>query len=220
VVGISAARLVDRFDRPSLVVALEGELGHGSGRAPDGFPLHAALLRVSHLLEKFGGHDAAVGFSVRSDRIVALREAFDQACAELAPRAQVVPSAAPIAARLGDGHYAPPLASELMLLEPLGERNPEPVFEVVGDVVRAQVVGDGHLKLSLQVGGRELSAFGYQQGALAEQLVGRVCVRGTLRPDGFRGGEHIELRLEASAPPQALASAGSGHATFGTDSVP
>ncbi|HEX6245524.1 MAG TPA: single-stranded-DNA-specific exonuclease RecJ [Polyangiales bacterium] len=197
VVGISAARLVDRFARPSLVIAMEGGVGHGSGRAPDGFPLHAALLRVSHLLEKFGGHDAAVGFSVRSERVEALREEFNQACAELSAHTPSAPPSTPIAARLGDGHYVPPLASELMLLEPLGERNPEPVFEVLGDVVRAQVVGEGHLKLSLQVAGRELSAFGYQQGALADQLVGRVCVRGTLRPDGFRGGEHIELRLEA-----------------------
>jgi single-stranded-DNA-specific exonuclease len=197
VVGISAARLVDKFEKPALVVALEGELGHGSGRAPEGFPLHAALLRVSGLLEKFGGHDAAVGFSVRAERIPALCEAFDQACSELGPRAPSSQATRTLVTRLGEEHYAPPRASELMLLEPLGERNPEPVFEVVGEVLRAQVVGDGHLKLSLQVAGRELSAFGYQQGALAEGLSGRVCARGTLRPDGYRGGEHIELRLES-----------------------
>lgn len=197
VVGISAARLVDRFGRPSLVVALEGDHGHGSGRAPDGFPLHAALVKVSHLLDKFGGHDAAVGFSLRSDRIDALRQAFDQACAELTLGGPARSESAPVDARLGDGHYALPLASELMLLEPLGEKNPEPVFEVFGDVVRAQVVGEGHLKLSLLVSGRELSVFGYQQGALAAELGGRVCVRGTLRPDHYRGAEQVELRLES-----------------------
>jgi single-stranded-DNA-specific exonuclease len=198
VVGISAARLVDRFDRPALVVAIEGESGHGSGRAPDGFPLHAALVRVSHLLDKFGGHDAAVGFSLRRDRVDALRVAFDQACAELAPRKLEADGVAAAAdARLGEGHYALPLASELMLLEPLGEKNPEPVFEVFGEVLRAHVVGDGHLKLSLFVAGRELSAFGYQQGPLASQLAGRVCVRGTLRPDAYRGAEQVELRIES-----------------------
>jgi single-stranded-DNA-specific exonuclease len=199
VVGISAARLVDRFNRPSLVIALEGEHGHGSGRAPDGFPLHAALLRVSHLLERFGGHDAAVGLTVRSDRIEALREAFDQACGELmADRLAVAaePTARSPEVRLGEGQFALPNASELMLLEPLGEKNPEPVFEVIGDLTRAQVVGDGHLKLTINVLGRELSAFGYQLGAQAAGLAGQVRLRGTLRPDGFRGGEAVELRIE------------------------
>lgn len=205
VVGISAARLVDRFQRPSLVIALEGGVGHGSGRAPDGFPLHAALVRVGHLLDKFGGHDAAVGLSVRADRIDALRAAFDQACAELWPSGAAgalasQPVETEVDARLGDGLYALPSASELMLLEPLGEKNPEPIFEVTGDVLRAQVVGDGHLKLSLLVAGRELSAFGYQLGAQAAALVGRIRARGALRPDSFRGGEHIELRLEHCEP--------------------
>jgi single-stranded-DNA-specific exonuclease len=201
---------VDRFNRPALVVALEGEHGHGSGRAPDGFPLHAALVKVGHLLERFGGHDAAVGLTVRRDRIDALREAFDQACAELSagPRNAAEPLARVPEVRLGEGHFALPNASELMLLEPLGERNPEPVFEVVGELVRAQVVGEGHLKLSVNVLGRELGAFGYQLGDHAATLAGQVRVCGTLRPDGFRGGEAIELRIEevaASATPTRAA---------------
>jgi single-stranded-DNA-specific exonuclease len=201
VVGITAARLVDRFDRPSLAIALDGELGHGSGRAPDGFPLHAALLRVSPLLEKFGGHDAAVGLTVRAERVQALTSAFEQACEELAPlaRAQARGRLA-VDARLGDGHYTPPRASELMLLEPLGETNPEPIYEVIGDLVSAQVVGEGHLKLSLRVAGRDLSAFGYQLGTQLgpdpSALRGRVRVVGALRPDSFRGGEQIELRIQ------------------------
>jgi single-stranded-DNA-specific exonuclease len=205
VVGISAARLVDQFDRPALVIALEGELGHGSGRAPDGFPLHTALLRVGGLLERFGGHDAAVGLTVRAERIEALRAAFEQACAELAAEAGMAPRG-PLAvdARLGDGHYAPPRASELMLLEPLGETNPEPVYEAVGDLVHAQVVGEGHLKLNLRVAGHDLSAFGYQLGTQLgpepELLRGRVRVIGALRPDGYRGGDHVELRIHEVAP--------------------
>ena len=197
VVGITAARLVDKLERPSLAIALEGDVGHGSGRAPDGFPLHAALLKVSHLLQKFGGHDAAVGLTVRSERIPELIEAFDAACQELS-RSAFSPELSPLRVdvRLGDGYFAPPRAAELGLLEPLGETNPEPLYEIEADLVRAQVVGDGHLKLTLRVCGRELSAFGYKLGASAEQLVGRVRVLGSLRPDTYRGGEHIEVRIQ------------------------
>lgn len=212
VVGITAARLVDRFALPALAIALEGEVGHGSGRAPDGFPLHAALLRVSHMLEKFGGHDAAVGLTVRSNRIDDLRAAFHEACEALTPAHSSSDKATTLVdARLGDGFFAPPRASELSLLEPLGETNPEPLYQVEGDVIRAQVVGENHLKLTLRVAGRELGAFGYQLGGQASQLAsGRARLLGGLRPDSFRGGEHIEMRIQecsALAPVQAVTGA-------------
>ncbi|HEX5660372.1 MAG TPA: single-stranded-DNA-specific exonuclease RecJ [Polyangiales bacterium] len=195
VVGISAARLVDRYQRPALAIALHGELGHGSGRAPDGFPLHAALSRAAHLLEGFGGHDAAVGLTVRADRIDALREAFEQACAELTTQREDPP--VHVDAKLaGDHGYTLPRASELGLLEPLGEGNPEPVFEIEAELVRAEIVGSDHLKLSLRAGGGELSAFGFEMGAhRANLLTPRVRAWGSLRADTYRGNERVELRL-------------------------
>jgi single-stranded-DNA-specific exonuclease len=194
VVGISAARLVDRYQRPTLVIGLDGEVGHGSGRAPDGFPLYSAIARCQQLLEKFGGHDAAAGLTVRAERIPALRQAFDEACAELST-ARVEVEEVSVDARFDDHGYRLPRATELTLLEPLGEANPEPMFEVQGEVVRADEVGEGHLKLSLRVGERELSAFGYELAARRPALASRTRVYGHLRPDTYRGGESVELRL-------------------------
>lgn len=194
VVGITAARLVDRFERPALVIAVQGEHGHGSGRAPDGFPLHSALLRTSHLLDAFGGHDAAVGLSVRAERIPALREAFEHACAELAS-GHGEPADVLVDACIDGNAYVLPAASELALLEPLGEANPEPVFEAQGELLRAEIVGENHLKLALRVGARELSAFGYQLGELRPSLGARVRLFGHLRPDTYRGGDRVELRI-------------------------
>jgi single-stranded-DNA-specific exonuclease len=196
VVGISAARLVDRFQRPALAIALHGELGHGSGRAPDGFPLHAALSRAAHLLEGFGGHDAAVGLTVRADRIDALREAFDRACRELSATLSDEAPVSVDAKLAGDHGYQLPRASELSLLEPLGEANPEPVFEAEAELVRAEIVGNDHLKLSLRTGGGELSAFGFEMGSQrANLLTPRVRIWGSLRPDTWRGNERVELRI-------------------------
>lgn len=194
VVGISAARLVDRYQRPTLVIGLDGEFGHGSGRAPDGFPLYAAISRSRDLLEKFGGHDAAAGLTVRADRIDALRIQFEQACAELAVQRIEVEEVG-VDARIDGEGYRLPSASELVLLEPLGESNPEPIFEARGEVVRADEVGEGHLKLSLRVGNRELSAFGYELAARRPAVASKVRVFGHLRPDTYRGGETVELRL-------------------------
>jgi single-stranded-DNA-specific exonuclease len=195
VVGITAARLVDRFHRPALVVAIEGDVAHGSGRAPDGFPLHAALLRARDLLEKFGGHDAAVGFSLRAENIPQLQEAFGAACADLVT-ASSGPPACEVDLHLGGEGYALPRASELHRLEPFGESNPDPLCLIDAEVVRVSVVGEGHLKLALRIGERELSAFGYQLGKYAPLLGSRVRLVGNLRPDAYRGGEHVELKLQ------------------------
>lgn len=194
VVGISAARLVDRYQRPTLVIGLDGEYGHGSGRAPDGFPLYAAIARSRGLLEKFGGHDAAAGLTVRADRVDALRQEFETACAELATQRIEVEDVAIDACIDGEG-YRLPVASELTQLEPLGESNPEPMFEARGEVVRADEVGEGHLKLILRVGARELSAFGYELAARKPPLATRVRIFGHLRPDSYRGGDCVEMRI-------------------------
>jgi single-stranded-DNA-specific exonuclease len=194
VVGISAARLVDRYQRPALAIAVNGDFGHGSGRAPDGFPLHAALSRAAHLLEGFGGHDAAVGLTIRADRIDALREAFEHACAELSVSSDDPP--VQVDAKLTEHGYTLPRASELSLLEPLGESNPEPIFEAEAELVRAEIVGSDHLKLSLRTGGGELSAFGFEMGShRANLLTPKVRVWGSLRPDTWRGNDRVELRL-------------------------
>jgi single-stranded-DNA-specific exonuclease len=196
VVGISAARLVDRFSRPVLVVAVEGEHGHGSGRAPDGFPLYAAIASCRDLLEKFGGHDAAAGLTVHVSHIAALREAFDEACKKLSNE-----GAAPIVrdvnvdARIGEGAYGLPRATELFQLEPQGEGNPEPLFEIRGERVRADVVAGAHLKLGLRVGGRDVSAFGFELAERYATLGTRLRLVGQLRPDTYRGGDAIEARI-------------------------
>jgi single-stranded-DNA-specific exonuclease len=206
VVGISAARIVDRMQRPTLVIGLEQGIGHGSGRAPDGFPLFRAISRTSHLLEKFGGHDAAAGLTVREENVPALREAFDAACAEIAR--EPAPLEVLVDARLDGLTWPLPRARELSLLEPLGERNPEPVFELEGEVKRADVVGESHLKLSLRVGERELSAFGYELAGRKPELGSLMRIVGHVRPDTFRGGDAIEVRiLELSMLSTAAASA-------------
>lgn len=193
VVGITAARLVERYNLPTLVIGLEGEFGHGSGRAPEGFPLYRAIAKASHLLEKFGGHDAAAGLTVRAERISALREAFDAACAEL--MAAPLPHEVMVDARIDGAGYALPAAYELKLLEPMGEGNPEPVFEIAGEVTRAEVVGESHLKLFLRVGPREVSAFGYELGTLRPEPGAPLRLFGHVRPDNYRGGDAVEVRI-------------------------
>jgi hypothetical protein len=90
VIGIVASRLVERYGRPTFLIAWDGERGRGSGRSIPAFHLHAALQRVGHTLEKFGGHAMAAGLSLRRDQFDAFRVAFlDVAAQLLAPEADI-----------------------------------------------------------------------------------------------------------------------------------
>src|SRR5207237_911230 len=77
VVGIVAARLAERFHRPALVIALDGGRGRGSGRSVRSVDLHGSVARCADLLETFGGHRQAVGFTIRRERIPVLAARFD-----------------------------------------------------------------------------------------------------------------------------------------------
>ncbi len=195
VIGITAAKLVERYHRPALVVALEGDEGTASGRTPPGFDLHAALARCAGELVRFGGHAAAAGATVRADRIGALRAAFADATS-----AASLPARSPLDVDVEVGtHFALPSASDLHRLEPTGLGNDPPRFAVRAAVADARAVGDGaHLKLTLRVGARVLSAFGPNLGARRDELGGApdVLAIGPLRADRYRGGDALELQVE------------------------
>jgi single-stranded-DNA-specific exonuclease len=76
VIGIVAARLVDAFHRPAVVIGIDGEIGQGSARSIPGFSMYDALSHCGEHLETFGGHAMAAGLRVKHDRVQALRDSF------------------------------------------------------------------------------------------------------------------------------------------------
>ena len=76
VIGIVASRLVERFNRPVVLIAGTSDGWKGSGRSISAFDLHAALAACSEHLERFGGHRAAAGLSIRTEQLEAFAEAF------------------------------------------------------------------------------------------------------------------------------------------------
>lgn len=197
VVGISAARLVDALGVPVVVVGFDGPEGHGSGRAPDDFPLHDAVSACAGSLLRFGGHQAAIGVSLAAERLESFRADFADATARLGAAGGGA-TAPGVDLRLGADTFEVPRASELALLEPLGESNPAPQFVLEpAEVLSSAEVGTGHLKLRLRVGGRELGAFGFELAAQRPPVGSRICALGQLKPDTWRGGEQVELRLSA-----------------------
>ncbi|HJL15057.1 MAG TPA: single-stranded-DNA-specific exonuclease RecJ [Sandaracinaceae bacterium LLY-WYZ-13_1] len=195
VVGIVAARLVERFEAPAVVIALEDGVGHGSCRTPDGFSIYDAVAACRGELQKFGGHAAAAGLSLDAARVEPFRASFDDTCRRMRAALPPLDATPRIDVAIGDT-FALPTAAELAMLEPVGEGNAEPLFLLEGvEVEGVRSVGQGHLKLSLRLGDRRLSAFGWEMGDLSGEIGDRVDLFGNLRPDSWRGGDAIELRI-------------------------
>ncbi len=123
VVGIVAARVAERLGRPTVLVAIEGDEGRGSGRSIAGFDLHAGLAACAEHLVAFGGHRAAAGVTVRVDAIDAFAAAFGEHASAALADADLVPAErVDVVASLSDISLA--LADELARLEPHGLGNP------------------------------------------------------------------------------------------------
>jgi single-stranded-DNA-specific exonuclease len=199
VVGIVAGRLASRFGKPTVVIALDGAKGRGSARGPAGFSVYEALAKSRDALIGFGGHHAAAGVEIASDRVDALRDRFCAACVAIG-----VPDAAgpfDADARLDDGDAPARVVADLDRFEPCGQSNPSPRIAI--DRVRVlgtREIRGGHLRIWIDVRGAPLSCFGPEMGGLAARLGTHASVAGVLRRDAWKGGDAVEMRLAIVEP--------------------
>jgi len=201
VVGIVASRVVERFGRPTFLVAFDGETGRASGRSISRFDLHAALVQCGDLLERFGGHHMAAGLTIRRDRLEAFRERFNALVAgklsqeELGPEQRVdielpLCEASDELERLGRH------------LEPTGAGNPGPVFGVRGvRFGQKRRVGNGHLKGILEDGTSRLSCIGFSWADRVPWLgEAPVDVAFRLESDDWNGSPSLQAKLVSVTP--------------------
>jgi single-stranded-DNA-specific exonuclease len=156
VVGIVASRLVERWHRPCVVVALDGDAGRGSGRSIAAYDLHAGLMSAADHLGRFGGHRMAAGCGIRPDRVDAFREAFNAHAHAVLDPERLVPEVR-IDLEVELHHADENLARMLRHAGPFGMGNATPVFAArrVGLVGAAVTDRSGQVRAF----GRSLAVF-------------------------------------------------------------
>src|SRR5690348_16334516 len=202
VIGIVASRLVERYGRPTFLIGWEGDAGRGSGRSIAGFDLHAALQRVGHHLEKYGGHRMAAGLTIRRERYEAFRVAFLDVAAQLLGPEDLVP-AQRVDLELPLGLVSDELEKLIRYLEPCGPGNPAPVFGVrQARAVGARRVGTNHLRFTLDDASGALPAIAFQWAdAIPDHwLAERLDVAFRLERDEWQGRTTLQARVAALAP--------------------
>ena len=199
VVGIVASRLAEKYACPAFMICLQDGKGKGSCRSFAGFNLFAALEHCAPLLEGFGGHALAAGFTIKEENIPAFAAAMNDYVSAATGGREMV-SVLDVDGELDDpGLLTLEGVEGLDLLEPYGAGNPKPVFSLSGCLISAMsgVGGGRHLKLKLSAGGRSLDAIFFSATAAEAgvEVGDRVDVAFTPQINEYRGWRSVQLQL-------------------------
>ena len=205
VVGIVAARMMERYHRPTIVIAINDQgIGKGSARTVAGFDLYQGLTACRDLLVAFGGHPSAAGVTIQEARLPEFAERFAEVAGAWARDTQAVPTLH-VDSEVHLEEVTLQLIREIGTLHPFGAGNPEPTFAVKClDILNARVVGDKHLKMTVRQG-RSLpfDSIGFGMRSLEEQGVSLsrpVDVAFTPEWNHWNGYDRIQLRIRGLRP--------------------
>ena len=213
VIGIVAARLKERYERPACVVALADGIGKGSGRSVPGLALGPAVIaaRQAGLLINGGGHAMAAGFTVAEGKLDSLREFLVERLGDGFETERLVPELS-IDGALSAAGAQGGVIEHIAALAPFGAANPEPRFAFPAvQVAFVEPVGTGHMRCTLAdpIGPARLKAIAFRAaetplGAFLAASRGRaIHLAGHLRRDDYRGGEAVQLVIDDAAPAEA-----------------
>jgi single-stranded-DNA-specific exonuclease len=203
VIGIVASRIVDKFHRPAIMIntaSSENGIAQGSGRSIPSFDLLGAIRACSQHLVSFGGHQMAAGITIQTEKI-------DRFAAEFEAYAEQNLSADDTAAKLYIdavaqlGAFRKETVSELQMLGPFGQGNPEPIFVTKGVRLACppRKVGSGgeHLQITITDNVAAVRCIGFRFANLEKKLLERECFNVAYQPqiNTFNGNSNVEFVL-------------------------
>ena len=191
-----ASKLVETFARPAIVLSVDGEEAHGSGRSIPGFDLLSALEQNADLFLRFGGHRQAAGMVVDSRRLRELRRRLAAYANEKIEPQDLVPRLSvdaplPLTAVRGE------LLRDLAALEPFGRGNLRPVFQAAPVEVThgPHTMGKRHLRMTLRQGPAVFPAVAWraaERRSILEQHR-TLNVAFSLGEDSYKGNRFLQL---------------------------
>jgi len=198
VVGIVASRLAEKYACPTFMICLDQGVGKGSCRSWGGVNLFQLLQQSAHLLENFGGHALAAGFTVKEENIPALSESLLRGV-EAVSQGQELPSVLEVDAAVTPEELTLEAVEALELLEPCGAGNPRPVLILTGAQVQSMTqVGRGrHLKMRLESKGHIIEAIFFSADGAQLGLHPGCRIDAAFYPNinEFRGQQSVQLQI-------------------------
>ncbi|MCJ7569248.1 MAG: single-stranded-DNA-specific exonuclease RecJ [Anaerolineales bacterium] len=198
VVGLAASRICDEYYRPAIVGKVGESHTRASARSIPGFHITAALEKCSDLLDKFGGHEAAAGFSVPNENLQALQNRLVSIAEDEMGEEELIPSIA-IDSQAEFIELGERTMQFIDQLQPCGQGNEWPVFCTEQVEVRdsRQVGSDqSHLKMTLRKSSISFDAIAFRRGEIIEQLPDFIDIAYRLERNTYLGYESLQLNIE------------------------
>ncbi len=201
VIGIVASRLVDYYQRPTVIVAFGDEFAQGSARSVTGFNLYEAIRDCSEGLIAFGGHAAAAGLKLTESHFPTFAQRFEERC-RTGLTAEQLQKVLVIDAELPLGVLSVRVVSEIEQLEPHGMGNPRPLLlasqvRIVGE---PRIVGqlNNHLQLRMAQGNTQIKAIGWNMAQKAKELTPNTSCSIVFHPsiNEWNGRRDVQLELK------------------------
>lgn len=200
VIGIVASRLVERYHRPTVLIALENGQGKGSARSAGGVHLYQALSACSHHLGGYGGHAYAAGLSLSDGAVAEFAAAFEEAVNAVWPVDERLPVVAFDCETAIDeiDHKA---VGDLARLAPYGVGNPEPLFLLSGVLLQQiEAVGEQHLRFTARQGGYSLPCIAFGMAERRPQIGTEYDLLVVPTLNQWRGRSTLQLRVKDLRP--------------------
>jgi single-stranded-DNA-specific exonuclease len=203
VIGIVASRLVDRYHRPAVMVALSNGHGQGSARSIAGFHLSKALEACAECLDTFGGHEMAAGLSLQTSRFEDFRRQFCSHAGSVLSPEMLVPVLR-LDAEAALAQLSEALVQDLKRLGPFGHGNPKPLLccrklEVVAPPRRVGASGD-HLQIMVrqEANARPTKCIAFGYGPLFDRLTPGTLIDLAVEAsiNEYQGYRNVELQVK------------------------
>lgn len=199
VVGIVASRLSERYACPAFMICLQDGKGKGSCRSYGGFNLFKALERCEDLLEGYGGHAMAAGFTILEENIPAFRTRMDELVRQDTGGQEQISTLEVDVDIVDARNLTTQQVEKLALLEPYGNGNAKPVFSLLGATVTCltEVGGGRHLKLRVTRDGRTLDTifFSCTRAQAGLRVGDAVDLAFFPQINEYRGARNVQLHL-------------------------
>ena len=202
VAGLVAGRLAERYHRPSIAVSLGEEYATASARSIPAFNMIEAIVSIEDMLERFGGHSQAAGFTLRKELLNEAAARLTAFAGERLDAADLTPSIH-IDARADLPELTREVQDWLKELEPFGKGHPRPLFATLSArVVDVQYLGYSrqHLRMRLEQDGAEMTALAFGQAEKWEEGTVRLDLAYTLMEDTRAPGNPLALKVSHFRP--------------------
>ena len=196
VIGLTASRLREEYNFPTIVFAENDGVLTGSCRSIEGVDIYETLSSAANLLERYGGHRQAAGLTLRAENFDALQAALDQYLFQKIPAEAYLPMAEyDVDVSLSECSEA--FVREMQALEPTGCGNPEPVFRTGVQLIEARAIGaqGAHLRLVASENGVRRTGVFFGAGSRASRLGDAVEILFTPQLNVWNGRTDVQLHL-------------------------